>query len=1128
MAYTKPQDALERVRQEFGLQSKTNSNNSTKKNQTTSANKKNKSAQGTSGKKEKSGANYSSAPTPAQTKLETVRQQFGLSDNKTNNSNKSIYLPKSTSSYGMTQAEYDMRRSSNPSMPAYGSYEYYKSREESLRPIMEEISNDFDRRNPTYKAWVENYNAGRMPNDVNDYTKEKVISLSKKFKYQDSIISEYKDINEQLQKFDKQGIHYKDNGEIDTKSGAEEAKYAKERYRNILSADALTTLEMAQGFAGQLPEDKQKGYYQREDMANKGLIEARKEDAYNYYEKNKDNVYEDTKLDRFLGNYKVGRIGIKSNQAGATSFNATSDDIEASEVYQALGERIQQRNIATFKNNGATDEVIAIIGQYAPQGVDQAIVGTVGRVVGGLVGNQRTGRAIATASYMYEQTAGATYVRLLQESDLSVEDAKKLAANEALSSSAVEFGLDFALGSLWSKTGSTDVAKNTVSQIGGKLFKAFRSIGISEKGANTILKVAENAGKLMLHSMGEGAEEWWQEGISITADRYAAEGETASPFKLLLQSLYLPQYSKDDFNRMGQSFLGGMIVGIGQGGIDAISSYGINKIMSNNTPEQVVGDVVAEKTRKKGEKDTTQVASDVTVSNTTQGGQRTTAPATIEQASRDVVSGRNNQSGTPLSQRLEALSRNNEQIAVEDVKKATGFGEEGSKLVTELANRDGVTFSQAESQVKTAYLAGMSNADGKKVNFVSDEQINAFTAGKKDRAMQDLAAKEKSKNATVYKGAFHENEYTKNYTDAEKTMITTFAKTLRMDVDTVDKIIASVVNGREYEANAEHQDGRLRISNNRDASAVVYKMVMHESGHRMRQLAPTEFGALMDALYERAEKLGRRTKMGVSQGLLFDKVKAQHDNAGIAMNTSGYMEEIAVRELETLFNSPEEFNAWYSEISTNQQAKTGLQKFMNFISELIEDIKRAITELVMPNKANAIKELERIKELYANALKAAEKAASERAKAQAKQSAEAKAETKNKAVQGKSLETTKTKATDGMRKVLGDGSKSVGIADGQAYVTNGSSINPSPENRSVFLPVTSVEMAKAEFGATKSDKTSANISKILAPDSFVPVRENFVDGTLENVGEVRIFTDQKGREIALEKNVAEYFEGYNL
>ncbi len=114
-----------------------------------------------------------------------------------------------------------------------------------------------------------------------------------------------------------------------------------------------------------------------------------------------------------------------------------------------------------------------------------------------------------------------------------------------------------------------------------------------------------------------------------------------------------------------------------------------------------------------------------------------------------------------------------------------------------------------------------------------------------------------------------------------------------------------------------------------------------------------------------------------------------------------------------------------------------------------------------------------------------------------------------------------------MNTLLGDGERTVGVADGQAFVTNGTDIFTSPLSRSVFIPVTDVETAKSDYGATESNKTSENIDKILASD-FAPVRKDFVDGNLKGVGEVRVYTDKNGRDIALEKNVAEYFEGYNL
>ncbi len=515
----------------------------------------------------------------------------------------SDYVP---GAYNMTKNEYLRRQQSNPDMPEFGSYDYFKNREEKLRPILDEIANDADRTDDTYRAWAENYgkdNNWAAGKPVQKLAKE----LYEKFKYQDAILAEYKDIDAQLKKFDKKGIHYDNSLEIDTESGAAEAKYAKERLDAIVNATTFTNDEMVMGVYGELPEEKQKEYDNVRVVAGQRNVEAEKEDAYDYYAKNKDNVYKDNLWGRITGNYKVGRIGIKANDAGFTSYKASTDDIEAVEVYQSLSARIQNHNNATFQNDNAVEEITAIVAQYAPQGVDQAVNKAVGSVVGAAVGwasgagagtGARLGGSAAVANYMYKQTAGATFVRLLQESDLSVEDAKLLAESEALASGAVEFGLDYVTSGLWKGVGSA--TKNATSELGEKTMKALMSKGISEKGAKTIISVAKNAGKLTVDALGEGTEEWIQEGMSITADKYAAEGKTASAFELFTRSFDLTQYSKEDFSRMNQSFLAGTIIGYGHGGLNAVTSLGINKAVSA-AAGAVDAEVLGEEINKSGE-----------------------------------------------------------------------------------------------------------------------------------------------------------------------------------------------------------------------------------------------------------------------------------------------------------------------------------------------------------------------------------------------------------------------------------------------------------------------------------------------------------------------------------------------
>ena len=355
--------------------------------------------------------------------------------------------------------------------------------------------------------------------------------------------------------------------------------------------------------------------------------------------------------------------------------------------------------------------------------------------------------------------------------------------------------------------------------------------------------------------------------------------------------------------------------------------------------------------------------------------ERQTVPITPEQAAREVVESRKKKPGVTDIETLDALTRDNQPIYADEVMAVSEFGMEGAKVVTEYANTDGTTFSQAVDAVRSAYRDGFTNSEAKSESYTDLWEKSAFNAGRQDRMMQDAAKQKAASKATIYDGAFTENEHTKNYTKAEKKMISIFAKALRMDMEAVDEIIANTAaDGTKYYANAKHVDGKMKIASFREATAVIYKMVMHESGHRMSQLAPSEFGVLMDALYARAEK-----RLG---GRAFDTMKGDHDAAGISMTMRGYVEELAVQELETIFGSAREFNKWYAEISGNTQLRTSFERFIDWVLEVIEDIKTALknAKLSAEERAEAkreLAELEHIKDLYADTIKASESAATE-------------------------------------------------------------------------------------------------------------------------------------------------------
>ena len=174
--------------------------------------------------------------------------------------------------------------------------------------------------------------------------------------------------------------------------------------------------------------------------------------------------------------------------------------------------------------------------------------------------------------------------------------------------------------------------------------------------------------------------------------------------------------------------------------------------------------------------------------------EQTTEPDLME-AAREAVINKSKKRGKVTVENLDALTRSNEPITVDEVKQVTGFGDRGANVVTDLANRDGVTFSQAVNMVESSYLAGATGMTLAQVEGQLRDELQkaAFEAGKEDRVLQDAQKQAQVQNVTTYEGVFHENEHTKNYTEAEKKLVASTARILKMDISAVDEIIASTI-----------------------------------------------------------------------------------------------------------------------------------------------------------------------------------------------------------------------------------------------------------------------------------------------------------------------------------------------
>lgn len=137
------------------------------------------------------------------------------------------------------------------------------------------------------------------------------------------------------------------------------------------------------------------------------------------------------------------------------------------------------------------------------------------------------------------------------------------------------------------------------------------------------------------------------------------------------------------------------------------------------------------------------------------------------------------------------------------------------------------------------------------------------------------------------------------------------------------------------------------------------------------QVAPNETGILINALYESAEQNGRKLSLGVTGVSFFDSVKTEHDDAGIYLDTLDILEEIGARELQTIFNSPKEFNKWRAKLESDANLKKGWAKVVEYITDLIENIKNFVKQIGMTaeEKAKANELIAKL-ELYADAYKA--------------------------------------------------------------------------------------------------------------------------------------------------------------
>lgn len=296
---------------------------------------------------------------------------------------------------------------------------------------------------------------------------------------------------------------------------------------------------------------------------------------------------------------------IKSANAGKNAMIAGTDKMDAVAIYSILTEQYQKASRHQFinkdkpltQNKPFYADVVSNIAQNAPQMGIQTAMKFGGMVVDALTLGSGVGSAAAnvlSASFMYQQTAGSSYIRQLQNG-LSIEDARALASSEALVSGSIELGLGFASDMLskgtkafkkeWTgknfalRFGDHDINIST-GKIGEKIAKGHNNrlataagyaaefkknllkAGISEKGVAKIIKTSEVFADRMIDTIFEGLEEGWQEAVSVTADNYSKDEDNTNPIKLLGHSIAnLSKYTDEELKQIKESGKWGAIVG---------------------------------------------------------------------------------------------------------------------------------------------------------------------------------------------------------------------------------------------------------------------------------------------------------------------------------------------------------------------------------------------------------------------------------------------------------------------------------------------------------------------------------------------------------------------------------------
>ena len=370
----------------------------------------------------------------------------------------------------------------------------------------------------------------------------------------------------------------------------------------------------------------------------------------------------------------------------------------------------------------------------------------------------------------------------------------------------------------------------------------------------------------------------------------------------------------------------------------------------------------------------------------------------LEQAAREVVQNRNARTTISPAQMVEELSKNGQKITVEEAKEASGYGDNGAKVLADFVNNtEGKSFSQVEGDMRLYYEAGLVNKQD--VKLENDLQREAYSAGVTDREISRIKATEGIFNNRVFsreesglitpesknKGNLNPAAVPKTVSRKMVKALDVVGKALGRKVMFVDSI---TVNGKEDGAHAQvRSDGVFEISVN--SKQPLYELLFHEPLHIMRQENTAEYHAFVDFAVQHAEYLDSRLELGNGRNTKFEGILAQYQEYGISLDYDANIDEIAARFAEKLARGDRDAIRLIEKMAQNTETRTALQRFFDVLKDIIDKCVELWNRLKKQGEYAAaeelgitISELKKAKELYAKALTATAEKAQRRASEQ--------------------------------------------------------------------------------------------------------------------------------------------------